>query len=202
MSEEVQEPIATPKIGKMDAIRALAGSPNGTLRLAWKVFISRWKLRHCTTTGFPVRVEGRVLIDNAGSLHLGNRVRIRATHVPVELATMRGGILRIGDKTFINSGVSICAQESVTIGANCAIGNYSLIMDTDFHVPGDHTKWPAAQPVIIEDDVWLGARVTVLKGVTIGHGAVVAAGAVVTKDVPPNTLVGGVPAKFIRELPI
>jgi len=54
--------------------------------------------------------------------------------------------------------------------------------------------------VVIEDDVWLSARVIVLKGVTIGRGAVVAAGAVVTKDVAPHTLVGGVPAKLIRSL--
>jgi maltose O-acetyltransferase len=52
--------------------------------------------------------------------------------------------------------------------------------------------------VIIEDNVWLATRCTILKGVTIGHGAVVAAGAVVTRDVPPYTLVGGVPAKIIR----
>jgi acetyltransferase-like isoleucine patch superfamily enzyme len=113
---------------------------------------------------------------------------------------MRGGSLRIGDRTFINSGVSICAQSAVSIGSDCAIGNYSLIMDTDFHVPGDLLALPAAHPVVIEDGVWLGARVTVLKGVTIGEGAVVAAGAVVTKDVPPRTVVGGVPARIIRTL--
>ena len=131
---------------------------------------------------------------------LGDRVKIRASHLPVELGALPGGTLRIGDCTFINSGVSICAQQSVRIGANCAIGNYSLVMDSDFHTVGDHTQWPEAKPVVIEDDVWLGARVTVLKGVTIGRGAVVAAGAVVTKDVPPDTLVGGVPARFIRAI--
>ena len=76
----------------------------------------------------------------------------------------------------------------------------TLVMDTDFHAIGDHTQPGRACPVVIEDDVWLAARVVVLKGVTIGRGAVVAAGAVVTKDVPPYTLVGGVPAKFIRAL--
>ena len=146
------------------------------------------------------RVQGRLLIENGGIIRLGHKVRIRGTHIPVELASLPGGVLEIGDGTYINSGASICAASSVKIGARCAIGNLSLIMDTDFHSASDHTVAPDARPVVIEDDVWLAARVTVLKGVTIGHGAVVATGAVVTKDVAPNTLVGGVPARLIRIL--
>lgn len=164
---------------------------------------SQWLLRRCTSRGrTALVVNGHVLVENQGTIHLGDKIRIRAIHLPVELASLPGGTLTIGDKTFINSGVSICAQQSVSIGRNCAIGNMSLIMDTDFHTPGDHTRWPEARPVVLEDDVWLGARVTVLKGVTIGRGAVVAAGAVVTKDVAPRTVVGGVPAKFIRSLDV
>lgn len=174
--------------------------PGNTIRLAWQVLIGRWKLRRCTSVGFGARVQGHVLVENAGLMHLGERIRVRGTHVPVELATMSTGTLKIGARTFINSGVSICAQESITIGANCAIGNYTLIMDTDFHTSENHTQWPTARPVVIEDDVWLGARVTVLKGVTIGRGAVVAAGAVVTKDVESFTLVGGVPAHHIKKI--
>lgn len=55
------------------------------------------------------------------------------------------------------------------------------------------------QPVVIEDDVWVGANVTILKGVTIGHGSVVAAGAIVTKSCPPYSIIGGVPAKVLRK---
>ena len=128
-------------------------------------------------------VQGRLLVENAGTIRLGDRVRIRGTHIPVELAALPGGVLEIGERTYINSGASICAREIGTIGARCAIGNMTLIMDTDFHSVHDHTVAPEAKPVVIEDDVWLAARVTVLKGVTIGRGAVVAAGAVVTKDV-------------------
>ena len=54
------------------------------------------------------------------------------------------------------------------------------------------------QPVVIEDDVWCGANVTILKGVTIGHGSVVAAGAVVTKSFPPYSIIGGIPAKLLK----
>lgn len=157
-------------------------------------------LRRCTSLGALVQVYGRVIVDNGGAIHLGQRVRLRGVHVPIELATLPRGELRIGDSVFINGGTSICAQKSVTIGNNCLIGNYALIMDTDFHAVGDHTQRSDARPVVIEDDVWLAVRVTVLKGVTIGRGAVVAAGAVVTKDVEPYTLVGGVPARLIRRI--
>jgi acetyltransferase-like isoleucine patch superfamily enzyme len=160
----------------------------------------RIQLRRCTSLGLYPQVEGKVFVRNAGTMRLGDRIRIRGNHVPVELAVYRGAELTIGDSTFINSGASICAQQSVYIGQNCRIGNYALIMDSDFHVVGNLDAWPTAAPVRIEDNVWLAARVTVLKGVTIGEGAVVAAGAVVTKDVAPHTLVGGVPARLIRKI--
>ncbi|MCO6476121.1 MAG: hypothetical protein J5I94_05830 [Phaeodactylibacter sp.] len=73
-------------------------------------------------------------------------------------------------------------------------------MDGDFHDLNNRQEPGRSAPIIIEDDVWLGARSIVLKGVTIGRGAVVAAGAVATRDVPPYTMVGGVPAKVIRRL--
>ena len=175
-------------------------SPLSALSLAALLVSSRWKTRRCSFVGRWPRVQGKLLVENGGTIRLGARVRIRGTHIPVELAALPGGVLEIGDRTYINSGASLCAAKLVRIGARCAIGNMTLIMDTDFHSPHDHTVAPEARPVIIEDDVWLAARVTVLKGVTIGRGAVVAAGAVVTKDVLPNTLVGGVPAKLIRTL--
>lgn len=193
--------ISTPLPQNQNSVRLALQKPGKVLEFLVPWLRSRWLLRRCTRVGpLSLVVNGRVIVDNQGEINLGNRIRIRAIHLPVELAALPGGTLTIGDRTFINSGVSICAQKSVTIGENCAIGNMSLIMDTDFHTPGDHTSWPEARPVVLEDDVWLGARVTVLKGVTIGRGAVVAAGAVVTKNVPPRTVVGGVPAKFIRHL--
>ena len=175
-------------------------TPASALSLAVLLVSSRWKPRRCSCVGRWPRVQGRLLVENAGMICIGNQVRIRGTHIPVELAAMPGGRLEIGDRTYINSGASICAAKQVRIGARCAIGNLTLIMDTDFHSTHDHAVPPEARAVVIEDDVWLAARVTVLKGVTIGRGAVVAAGAVVTKDVLPNTLVGGVPARLIRVL--
>jgi acetyltransferase-like isoleucine patch superfamily enzyme len=168
------------------------------LQTAWVLLTSLFKTRRCSQRGTWIRVWGKLQIE--GDVRLGKRVRIRATHVPVELAAGPGALIEIGEQCYINSGVSIGAQQRVTIGKNCAIGNYSLIMDSDFHSTDDHTKPGIAAPVVLEDDVWLGARVTVLKGVRIGRGAVVAAGAVVTRDVAPYTLVAGVPARLIRFL--
>jgi acetyltransferase-like isoleucine patch superfamily enzyme len=146
------------------------------------------------------RVQGKALIRNFGRVEIGERVCLRGSHVPVELASLHGGYLKLGDRCFVNSGASICASQSIVIGDNCLIGNYSLIMDTDFHDLYDRRLPGASAPVVIEDDVWIAAHVTVLKGVTIGRGAVVAAGSVVVSDIPPMTLYGGVPAKFIKSL--
>ena len=75
-----------------------------------------------------------------------------------------------------------------------------MVMDADFHAVGELDGHGKTAPIMIGDDVWLATRAVVLKGVTVGSGAVVATGAVVTKDVPPHTLVAGVPARVIRSL--
>jgi acetyltransferase-like isoleucine patch superfamily enzyme len=101
--------------------------------------------------------------------------------------------------------------EKVVIGNYCSIGPECVFMTGGEHRYDGLSTYPfrtklglcenesiTRGPVVLEDDVWLGLRVTVMSGVTIGRGAVVAAGAVVTKDVPPYAIVGGVPAKVIK----
>jgi maltose O-acetyltransferase len=109
--------------------------------------------------------------------------------------------IRIGNGTFINSQVRFCAEAGTTIsiGKRVEIGP-QCSFETRTHsvnLIGGH-RTGKNKSILIEDNVWLAARVTVLPGVTIGQGSVVAAGAVVTRDVSPYTLVGGVPAKFIK----
>ena len=86
------------------------------------------------------------------------------------------------------------------IGENVRIAPYSIILDSDFHSVSDHFAEVEGEPIIIEDNVWITTRATILKGVTIGKGSVIAAGAVVNKDVPPYSIVGGVPAKLIKKV--
>jgi len=172
------------------------------VRQAYLIARGNWELRGCVRPFSRVHVEGRLLVRNRRRITIGNRFRVLAAHVAVELGAGEYGRITIGDNTFINSGTSIGSLASVTIGNNVAIGNYVLILDSDYHNPLDHTKPGAKAPITIGDNVWIGARSTVLKGVTIGQHAVVAAGAVVTKDVPAYAFVAGVPAKVVRFLSV
>ena len=111
-----------------------------------------------------------------------------------------GKNITVGKNVFINSGCSFQDQGGITIGDESLIGHQVVLatLNHEFAVSKRAGMRPA--PIHIGKRVWIGAHATVLPGVTIGDGAVVAAGAVVTKDVPAYTIVGGVPAKIIREL--
>ncbi|MBI1877960.1 MAG: acyltransferase [Chloroflexi bacterium] len=102
----------------------------------------------------------------------------------------------IGDRTIIN------VSQRVEIGARCSISWDCDISDTDFHqvILSDGQKPPITEPVVIEDDVWIGSHCLILKGVTIGHHSVIAAGSVVRRDVPPYSLVAGNPARHIGQV--
>jgi acetyltransferase-like isoleucine patch superfamily enzyme len=167
-------------------------------RLAGQVLRARFYLRRCTRVGGLTRLDGRPRILNGGTIVIGERVRIHSTTVPVELAAVNGGCIEIGDQSFLNYGVSISAFELVRIGRRCLLGTYVNILDNDWHDVVDRSRTPPSQPVILEDNVWLGNRVIVLPGVTIGHDAVVGAGSVVVKDVPPRSVAVGNPARVIR----
>jgi acetyltransferase-like isoleucine patch superfamily enzyme len=131
---------------------------------------------------------------------VGERVQIFSHHARSVFTTFERGRLIIGDRAFINYGVDIAATGLVAIGADCLIGTHVSIIDNDFHGVVDRQRVPASKPVIIGDNVWIGNRAIILPGVTIGEGAVVGAGSVVTRDVPARTVVAGNPARVVREL--
>jgi acetyltransferase-like isoleucine patch superfamily enzyme len=166
------------------------------------VLRARWHLRAAELVGSRVRLWGRAVVHSMGSLIVRDRVRLVGTITPLELATGPEGHLEIGEGTFINYGCSLHADLSVRIGARCSLGTYCMLMDNDFHSlnASQRHKRPPSRPIVLEDDVWLGARVIVLRGVTIGVGSVVGAGSIVTHDIPPHTLAVGVPARPIRDL--
>jgi maltose O-acetyltransferase len=113
-----------------------------------------------------------------------------------------GGRLEIGARTFVNYGCSIAATQLVRIGQDCKIGKHSILIDNNFHCvePERRNERPPSAPVILENNVWLGARVIVLPGVTIGADSVVGAGSVVTRSLPPRSLAVGLPARVVRQL--
>jgi acetyltransferase-like isoleucine patch superfamily enzyme len=106
--------------------------------------------------------------------------------------------IRIGENTIVNRNVYLDGRVSLTIGNNVNISHYCLIQ-TLTHDPQDPLFGCLEKPVVIEDHVWIGARALICPGVHIGEGAVVGAGAVVTKDVSPYTIVAGNPARYIRD---
>ncbi len=111
-----------------------------------------------------------------------------------------GGKLEIGSNTFLNPNTLVLANHSVKIGANCAISWNCQILDDDVHkVKIDGELKPHFAPIEIGDNVWIGSHCIIMKGVIIGDGAIIAAGSIVTKNVAAKTLVGGSPAKVIRE---
>lgn len=114
-----------------------------------------------------------------------------------DIRIWQNATLELGSGYF-NNGVQIVCQDHIKIGNNVVVARDVIIRDSDAHHL-DMPDYRMTRPVVIEDNVWIASRAVVMKGVTIGEGAVVAAGAIVTKDVPPHTLVAGVPAKVIRE---
>lgn len=118
-----------------------------------------------------------------------------AVYSNFQLGLLEGAQLRLGSG-FFNSGSLIVCTTEISIGEMCLFGEQVIVRDDDSHGI-DHR--PRRAPITIGDKVWVGMRAMILKGVTIGDGAVVAAGSVVTRDVPAGALVGGVPARVIRK---
>lgn len=169
-----------------------------TLAALYRMVLAMVYLRNCNYGKF-VSVNGRPLIQAVGKITLGDHVAIWSVFERTKLLVHEGARLTVGDHSRIN-GAHISVKKSISIGKNVRIGPYTLIMDSDFHDVYDRYRLGKNGEVIIEDDVWIASKSTILKGVHIGQGAIIAAGSVVTKDVPPYAMVGGVPTRVIKFL--
>ena len=163
---------------------------------------ARYYFRKAELGGMKIRASGRLYVNAYGRMVIGDRCRFVGEMGGLELGCSAAGLLEIGENTFVNYGTSIFADKLVRIGKDCLIGTYCMIMDTDFHKLEPELRYeePEPNPIIIEDNVWIGGHAIVLKGVTIGAGSVVAAGSLVTKDIPPRSLAVGSPARVVRTL--
>lgn len=143
----------------------------------------------------------RTLIWRAAGLRSGERVRIMGPlHVTGSVRWQDNLVL--GSDVFFSGPVHIDLGASVHIGDRVHLGHHVMLLTVDHEIGTTEQRCGGtrAQPIRIGDGAWLASRTVVLPGVTIGKGAVVAAGAVVTRDVPDDTLVAGVPARIVRHL--
>lgn len=179
-----------------------------------KRFVALYRARRSGRLRIGARAKvklHRIIMGRAACLEIGDDSLINAS-IYFDRPDAK---VNIGDRTFIGKSI-IVAAENVRIGSDVLISWDVTIVDHDSHALAfedrssdvldwskGHKDWSkvAVRPVVIGDKAWIGFGVKILKGVTIGEGAVIAAGSVVTRDVPPRHVVGGNPARIIRELP-
>ena len=167
------------------------------VELTINLILTRIYLIRCNSVGKLVFTKGRPQIKNKGTLTIGSYNSFWSIISDTRLAAQPGGFLQIGNYNYIN-GAIISASTKVVLGNNIKIGPQTMIMDSDFHDIYDHNKEGVSAEIILADNVWIGAKCTILKGVHIGEGAVIGIGSIVTKDVPANAIIGCEPAKLIR----
>jgi acetyltransferase-like isoleucine patch superfamily enzyme len=180
----------------------------------WKAMAqaARAHARHFAHPHFESIGEGTILtgarrIEVIGpAIHCGRHVHINsAPGHPVKLcvwnAGERWGRLDIGDYVLISPGVQVISSIGIAIGANTMIASGVYISDSDWHGTYDRLREGGqAKPIVIEDNVWIGVRAIVGKGVRIGANSIVGAGSVVTHDIPANVIAAGCPATVKRSL--
>ena len=111
-----------------------------------------------------------------------------------------GKNIEVGENVFINACCHFQDHGGVTIGDGCQIGHNVVFATLNHFLEPQKRKMTYSAPIVLGKNVWVGSNATILQGVTIGDNAIVAAGAVVTHDVAPGTVVGGVPARFIKRI--
>ena len=168
--------------------------------------------RHHDVFGPGLRALGWPIVSIAAGSHMSFGARLRLISDPMYsevgfghpcmLRTISHSAILEGGDDIGMSGATIVAAQRVRIGSRVLLGANSVVTDTDFHAldPRLRRSGPGGArtaPVIIEDDVFIGMNAVILKGVRVGEGAVIAAGAVVTRDVPANATAAGVPASVV-----
>jgi acetyltransferase-like isoleucine patch superfamily enzyme len=162
----------------------------------WEHLLGLWFSRKLSKHGITVVTGGFPLprVINRGGTIIAENCQF---YSGVRIEVGKGAVVRIGNGTYLNRNTTIVSNLSVDIGPDCKVSWDVVLMDSDQHsIPG---KDSADRPICIGSGVWIGCRSIILKGVRIGDGAIVAAGSVVTKDVPAWTVVGGVPARVLYQ---
>lgn len=141
------------------------------------------------------------LLDNAQLILNTNTVILTGSYI----SASNGSVIHVGDNTYISQEVIINSRNAINIGKNVMIGYQVMMMDYDAHIivrdihEDNKDLSNKSCPINIGDNVWIGARVTILKGVTIGSGSIIGANSCVVSDIPENSLAVGNPAKIVRK---
>lgn len=139
-----------------------------------------------------------VYIGKDSQCNIGKRL---CTDGPIYIKAKNASKITIGNRCYFNHNCSITSLKSISIGNDCMFGNNVTIVDHNHKIDNRAEKSEfSCEKVIIEDNVWVGANTTILKGTKIGKNSIIAAGAVVNSEIPSNEIWGGVPAKKIREV--
>jgi acetyltransferase-like isoleucine patch superfamily enzyme len=173
--------------------------------------LSYYYSRRCQIVGARFLVKGLCQIRNAGTIEISEACMLDSTWAsPIKISVRSDARLVIGSHVYINRGTSIDCAIDIEIREDSLVGPEVMIMDEDGHPMNwraRHEYRPRVKadrlgaPVLLERGVWIGARATVLKGVTIGEYSVIGTGSVVTRSIPPRSFAAGVPARVIHELP-
>lgn len=158
-----------------------------------------WNLRGVGAAGAGIHMDAGVhLMRYKANMSFGERVFFKeGARV---CAAQPDAMVRIGSNTTIGYHTYIFASSGISIGNDCLIAPFCYLVDADHGIEAGsniNTQNMSARPIVIGDDVWLGARVTVLSGVHIGNGAVAGAGSVINADVPAGAIVAGSPARIV-----
>ncbi len=163
----------------------------------YSTWVVKRQLASCGA-GFLARNHRMISKDRDSEIHVGKDVILDRG---VKLWLSNGARLYIGDNSYLANGSMVLSQQEVLIGRHCSISWHVLIMDSSSYAVGYLGEEPQIRlgPVVIGDHVWIGCRAVILKGVSVGDGAVIANNAVVTRDVPAGSMVAGNPARVIRD---
>lgn len=190
----------------MRGVNWLMNKQTPRLRKTWRLYL---KSVLCSASfrlhGFQsslVACDGRLpVLGGAGTVRIGKRFVVRGQVAPCEISVGVNAQLLIGDRVFVNQGVVIAVSESVEIGDDSKVGDFSAIMDSNYH-DLEPTRPDKPRPVTIGKNVWLGNGVLVLPGSKIGDHTVVAARSVVKGELPARVLAAGNPAQVVKQLDI
>ncbi|MCU0846561.1 MAG: acyltransferase [Spirochaetes bacterium] len=134
-----------------------------------------------------------------------NVVIVAADGYRTNLSTIRHsageGRITIGDNVLVMNGVRLSSASGITVGNDCMLANFCYLTDSDWHDIYDRTSTPGGTaPIVLEDGSWIGDSAIVCKGVRVGRNSIIGAGSVVTRDIPPNVIAAGNPARIVKKL--